>query len=143
MKYVHDTEYERDRVFTQEELATINPANLMRFFYHRTYGDPNPQLDDNLEPLVRANTLKFWKKAISFFMPNNLMAWNQLANTGNPTRCRELNDLIADVKKAEVRKKGITSQARRPITAAEFCELATFCKNPANGILMRYALPKK
>jgi hypothetical protein len=61
--------------------------------------EPGP--DDN--PIEgRSNSLLYWKKAISFFMPNHQPAWNMLTNSGNPTKSADINDLIKTVKKKEV-----------------------------------------
>ena len=59
---------------------------------------------DDAKPIARSNNVEFWKKALSFFMTNGLMAWNEISMVGNPTRSAELNDLIKYVKKKEVRK---------------------------------------
>ena len=48
------------------------------------------------------------------------MGWNALANTGNPTRSVEVNNLIKKVKKEEVRKQGKPSNAKRPLEQREF-----------------------
>ena len=39
-------------------------------------------------------------------MPNKLIGWNVVTQTGNPTRSVPVNQLIKDVKKAEVRRQG-------------------------------------
>ena len=49
-------------------------------------------------------------------MPNRLMAWNKLNSVGNPTRCKELNDLIRYVRKKEARRQGAVSHTRRSVT---------------------------
>eukprot|EP00957_Ditylum_brightwellii_P084229 6404460-Ditylum_brightwellii.AAC.1 len=43
--------------------------------------------------------LKYYKKAISYFIPNCQLQWNELAKFGNHTRLDEVNDLIAVVMK--------------------------------------------
>jgi hypothetical protein len=45
-----------------------------------------------IQPLVLANTLAFWKKALSFYMPNCLHGWRSGRNDGNPTKSAEVND---------------------------------------------------
>ena len=63
--------------------------------------DPGPQ--DN--PIHgRSSTLEYYKKAISHFMPNRLIAWNVMSQVGNPMRSTEVNALIKAVKKKEVRR---------------------------------------
>ena len=53
-------------------------------------------------------------------MTNQLMAWNELSNVGNPTRSAELNNLVKYIKKKEVRKQGVSSKARRALLHEEF-----------------------
>jgi hypothetical protein len=53
-------------------------------------------------------------------MPNKLMAWNALAQTGNPTRSVEVNELIKAVKKAELRKQGNSSSARQSLEQSKY-----------------------
>ena len=81
-----------------------------------------PPADAN-PTLARSNSLAFWKKAISFFMPNRLIPWVSGRNKGNPTRSIEINNLIKRVKKKEVWKQGVASQCRRGITEDEFWKM--------------------
>ena len=50
------------------------------------------------------------------------MQWNEMASppVGNPTKSAAVNDLIALVKKKEVRKQGKKSQARKQFEQPEF-----------------------
>jgi hypothetical protein len=62
----------------------------------------------------------YYKKAISYFMPNRLMAWNnKLSLAGNPTRYVAVNDLVKAVKKMEI-WKGKASKADRAMEKGEF-----------------------
>ncbi len=71
--------------------------------------DPGP--NTAIRPLVHANTLAFWKKVISFHMPDHLHAgWRSGSNDGNPTKSAEMNDFIKRIKKLESRKQGAESQ---------------------------------
>ena len=124
MSFKDSTQYQRDRQFTNEELATITPEVIVRWMCLKVYGMPDPSPNDRPTE-GRSNSLEFAKKAISFFMPNRLMHWNQLATppVGNPTKSAAVNDLIKRVKKDEVRKQGKPSQARKAFTEQEY-ELA-------------------
>ena len=64
----------------------------MRWFNHKIYGEEDPE--DDVKPTTRSSSIEFWKKALSYFMTNKLMAWNDISNVGNPTRSTELNELI-------------------------------------------------
>ena len=82
----------------------------------KTFGTPNPTNDVNPTE-CRSSSLEYWKKAISFFMPNRLIVWVSDRKEGNPTRRSiEVNNLIKCVKKKEVRKQGRPSKAKRPLT---------------------------
>ena len=112
MSYNDGETYGVDRVFTIDELGSVTATDVLAWFKFRCFGTPTPPLD--AKPTIRSNTLQFWKKALSYYMPNKNMQWNQLTNHGNPTRSQALNDLLKRVKKAEVRGQGAQSRARRP-----------------------------
>ena len=42
--------------------------------------------------------LDYYKKALSYYMPNKLFGWNAISKTGNPTRSIPVNELIKRVK---------------------------------------------
>lgn len=121
MSFRDGRNYQKDDIFSNEELASITPQQLVRFMRLKVYGTPDPPIDANPTE-GRASSLLFIKKAISFFMPNRLMKYNELANppVGNPTMSAPVNDLIKLVKRKEVRKQGKPSQARKPFEAPEF-----------------------
>ena len=54
----------------------------------------------------RSISLYYWKKAISFYMPNRLMSWNVIRGKGNPTQPIDVNDIIAKVNKMRCGNKG-------------------------------------
>ena len=121
MSFKDNLQYQRDRQFTTEELSAITPEVIVRWMSLKVYGTPDPSPNDN--PIEgRSSLLAYAKKAISFFMPNKLMYWNELANPpiGNPTKSAAVNELIKRVKKKEVRKQGKPSQARKAFTEEEY-----------------------
>lgn len=118
MSYLDSVQYDKDHTFTDVQLGLVTAADVLRWMNVKTFGIPDPPLDAN-PTLARSNSIKYWKKALSFFMPNRLMAWNRLTNQGNPTRSIEINDLIKRVKKKEVCKQGVPSSARRPMKERE------------------------
>jgi hypothetical protein len=83
--------YNKDHVFTQAKLAPLTPVNIQRWTCQRA-----------TQATIDSLSLAYWKKAISFFMPNWLLSWNAVSAEGNPTRSIEVNDLIKKVKKEEV-----------------------------------------
>ena len=116
--YLDGVEHPKGTEIPQERLVELTPEHLMRWFKKVTYGTEDPEEDAS--PIARSNSLEFYKKALSYFMPNRLMVWNEISNVGNPTRCAEINDLIKKVKKKEVRKQGVPSRARRALSHEEF-----------------------
>ena len=119
MSHKDDTEYDRHRHFNQEELLTITPRDIVRWMNLRAYGTEEPGPDD--KPTGRRSSgLGFAKKAVSWFMPNRNAHWNVESGWGNPTKSVAVNDLIKAVKKAEVRKQGKKSNAKRDLKRAEF-----------------------
>ena len=78
------TVYHKDHEFTTDRLARLKPADIMRWFNYETFGTEEP--NEAAHPKIRSASLKYWKKALSHFMPNRMMVWNELADMGNPTR---------------------------------------------------------
>ena len=52
-------------------------------------------------------------------MPNWLIGWNVQTKQGNPMKSVAVNNLIKKANKLEVRKLGVSSQARRPLEIEE------------------------
>jgi hypothetical protein len=120
MSYRDSTVYDKDHIFAQNELSAITPEDLGKYFYFKAYGREDPDEEDHADP-CRSSTLHFYKKAVSYYIPNKHMQWNVDSRIGNPTKSPLTNSLIRDVKQLECRDKGIPSQARRELTKAEFC----------------------
>ena len=124
MSFRDGVDYDKNYEFSPEELGTITPDEIVRWMSLKVYGTPDPEYDANPTE-GRANSLTYYKKALSSFMPNRLMHWNELANppVGNPTKSSQVNDLIKRVKKKEVRKQGKPTQARKAFEEKEFEQL--------------------
>jgi len=103
-------QYNKEHVFTQEQLSAVTADDMLAWFNLKSYGTPTPTLDDR--PMnCRSNSLKYWKKALSHFMPNKHHQWNDITRTGNPTRSQAVNDMIQAVVRFEVRKQGTPPKA--------------------------------
>ena len=50
-----------------------------------------------------------------FFMPNQLIGWNVQTKQENPMKSVAVNNMIKIFKKLEVRKLGVSSQAKRQL----------------------------
>jgi len=127
------------RVYSAEELYALTPTDVVRWMKMKAYGTPDPVNDAN-PTMARSKSLKYWKKAISFFMPNRLMVWNEARLEGNPTRCMMVNELLKAVKRKEARKQGAKSKTRRPMKASEFVILHDILKAKVGNDIWRYGM---
>ena len=123
ISYLDNIQYSKETVFEKERLAQLKPDDLMRFFNWKIFGSETLTAEEKMRPQLRSTCLEFWKKAISYYMPNRLMQWNEIAEVGNPTRCLAINDLIKSMKKSEVKNLGIKSTTRRAMTDQEFTKI--------------------
>lgn len=135
MSHKEVAEYAADHQFTDEELAAIVPDDIVRYMKLKAYGNPDANTETDHPTEGRSSSVEFYKKAISFFIPMRNATWNPMAGVGNPTRSVAVNELIKAVKKAEVRKQGKPSQARRELEEGEFVQ--------TDEILNRSNDPKK
>jgi hypothetical protein len=119
MSFVRQTPYTKDSRFTAQELGTLTPVNIKRWMCTKVYGIPNPGENDKPKH-GRSSSLEYYKKAISAYMPNKHIPWDSLEGKGNPTRSKEVSDLIKAVEKAEVRSQGKDSEAVRPMEMIEY-----------------------
>ena len=139
---VHGRQYRRNKSYTKGELRALTPTNILQWMNTKTFGVADPPTDAN-PTLARGNSLAYWKKAVSFFMPNRLIPWVSGRNEGNPTRSIEVNNLIRRVKRKEVRKQGVTSKCRRAMTEDEFRKMQNILhehRDGRNSGIWRYGL---
>ncbi|CAJ1935012.1 unnamed protein product [Cylindrotheca closterium] len=120
MNFFHDPDppYTKDTVFTRLQLLGINPTVIKRWLVNKAYGKEEYDQKRDVPQGARASSLEMMKKAVSYFMPNRAVAWVNEAD--NPTRHSSVHEVIADVKKAEARHQGRSSQATRPLREAKF-----------------------
>lgn len=104
MSFVHGRAYGQGKTYTKGELRALTPKDVVRWMNLKAFGITDPPADAN-PTLARSNSLAYWKKAISFFMPNRLIVWVSGRNEGNPTRSVEVNSLIKRVKKRKFESK--------------------------------------
>ena len=120
--------YSIHTVFSSEELSSITPQEIVAWMKLTAFGRSDAG-DDDVPTCGRSSTLAFHKKALSYFMPNKHLGWNTVSLSGNPTRSPEINNLIKRVKRHEVHGEGVSSQARRALTLAEFRSLVGMAAN--------------
>ena len=131
--------YDASHAHSADRLARITPEDILSWFNLKCFGSSTP--DEDARPLVRSSSLEFWKKALNSFMPNRLMVWNEVSRVDNPTKSTQLNDLIKLVKKYEVRRQGIPSQARRPFSSSEFQKIKQMLKSNGKDSIWLYGVP--
>ncbi|KAL3657121.1 hypothetical protein V7S43_018033 [Phytophthora oleae] len=131
MSFKDGISYPGDHVFMTEALLQITPSDLCRWMNKRASGDSEPSED--MKPVhTRSSTLEFAKKAISSFMPRVNATWDPVTAQGTPTRSDAVNKLIKKVKRFEVRREGVGSNARRPIEFDEFVNLLKLVRAEEN-----------
>jgi hypothetical protein len=128
MSYHDGVLYDKTATFTIEVLGLLTPDDISRWMCYRCFGNPEPGNDD-LPCQVRSTTLEVYKKALSWYMPNNMSSWNYINKCGNPTKSKELRNLIKYVKQREVRKQGKEPCTKRALTEAEFRAILLFFKS--------------
>ena len=77
--------YTDETEFTDDQLRQIIPTDIKRWMCVKAYGVPNPGPEDNPSE-GRSASLEYYKKALSYFMPDRIPTWNTGTNTGNPTK---------------------------------------------------------
>ena len=105
--------YPKETIFPPERLRQLTPEMILEWMNTRIFdGVANPAADAN--PIVRNNTVKVWKKAISSFMPDQ-NEWNENNRSGNPTKSKPINDLLHRIHRQETRRQGAPPQKRRSL----------------------------
>ncbi len=123
MSYLDSFNHPADTNFSQERLAELTPNDISRYFLYRLYNNPDIALDNDEKPNHCCTTILYWKKAISFFMPNNNNAWVETSQIGNPTCTVAIAKIIKHLKKKETAQRGASSQSCRAFVKEEFCQI--------------------
>ena len=129
-----------DSVLTVEDLTLTNDQ-IMSWFNMRVWGYPDPAPDHQHAPLVRSNSILYWKKQISFFMPNRMQPWDHIGNSGNPTRCNGMASLLKTVKRMEARGIGKPSEARDSISETQFRLMNQVLLDKDASLIEKYGIP--
>ena len=105
LSFRDDVVYGCDEDFEYEVLNSITPKECVHWLSLKAFGKPEASNDD-VPTMGRSSSLFFYKKAISYFIPNKHMGYNVETKTGNPTKSPLVNDLIKRVKSTKSERKG-------------------------------------
>jgi hypothetical protein len=119
MNYLDDPDppYTNKTVFSVEQLSAVTADDFIRHVNIKVYGVAEPPADHTFAPQHRTSTVEYMKKAISSYMPNRLMPWNEISLVGNPTRCTKIVDFLKKLRMKETRGQGQPSSARSSVTS--------------------------
>ena len=124
-------------VFCEVELANITATDVERYLRLKAYGVAEIHTTLERPTLCRSNTLEVYKKAISYFIPNRIPHWDPISKIGNPTKSVDVNQVIKDVRKHEVRTEGAQSRVKRDLSRPEFLKaINLFCDR--NNFVNKY-----
>lgn len=117
-----DNPYPQNQEFSKAELLTVTPRDVKRYLLLKAFRQPDVDLND---PAVcsterHADSLKKYKQAIFWFMPNKNVAWIEGVG-GNPTRHVSVTNVIKKVGDLEMKGMGVDPNDKRPYSEAEFC----------------------
>jgi hypothetical protein len=108
----------------------VTSDDICRFFNQEAYHNDDTT-EDTRPTFCLSSNLEAHKQAISHFMPRKLFPWDPVSLIGNPTKSKEVNQLINGIKKFECRREGVPSQARRTIEFDEFKNLLDVTRDPS------------
>ncbi len=94
----------------QEQLMSVTNIDVYWYLANKAYGTPEPSHDNLLEK-CRSTTIKYHKKAISLYMPQRNMVWDEVQKEGNPSNSQAINNPIKQIERHEVRGMGVASAA--------------------------------
>jgi hypothetical protein len=70
VSFLDGHQYHKNTVFTEDRLAVIMADDVLRWMNLKAFGTTNPHPDANPTRCRSSTILFFWKKSLSFFMPN-------------------------------------------------------------------------
>ena len=125
------------RNIPDDVLMNITPRMIVDYFQYKAYGSCSPG-DEDRPVCARSSTLFFYKKALSSFMFLQNSQWDDILMRGNPTKSKEVNDMIKKVVKHEVRHEGVSSKARRGLEYKEYLLLLKLIRK--NGFVKNLSM---
>eukprot|EP00957_Ditylum_brightwellii_P065630 4977546-Ditylum_brightwellii.AAC.1 len=110
MPYLCNRPYPENHEFSMHDLESLTQHDIYWWMAFKVHGTDDPTPDNNPTE-GRSSSLKYYKKAISYYMPNRRMQWNEILKVGNPTRSEDVNDLVQAAIAKKVCKQGRSSRA--------------------------------
>jgi hypothetical protein len=110
MLFIDNMKYKEDRAVSPEKLAEVTNIHIYWYLVNKAYGTLESG-GNNLLNQCCFTTMKYHDKAISYFMPQRCMAWDEIQKEGNPTKSQAVNNLIKKIVKHEVRRTGAATAA--------------------------------
>ena len=121
MSWLYKEELPDNTMFQPDEFRPVTPLHVVQWMRLRCFGSMFP--NEKQKPIHwRHASLKQAKKSLSYYMPHKAASWNPMAEppSGNPTKSKEVNDLIKVVKQFECRGQGRKPQVNRPLEMSEY-----------------------
>ena len=118
MSFKNNTNYPETHTFTNKELLTITPTDVITYLRFMAYG--SPIYEPGMKLIRRSTTIKTYKRDISHHMIHQQDKWNVATQSGDPTKSKEVYKLLAIMQAAEAKGTGKTSLARRALQLSEF-----------------------
>ncbi|KAL3827031.1 hypothetical protein ACHAXA_007538 [Cyclostephanos tholiformis] len=118
MAFFHEKSipYPKDHEFTADDLAVITPSDVCKWMKFKAFGTSDPGPDAKLTG-SGSSSLEFMKKAVSYYMPVK-GNYDEARKCGNPTRSRQVKDLLHRVAVLGGKKK-------REVVAAQYSQVGT------------------
>ena len=127
MRFWQKKKFASDQNFRPSELRRIKPFHIVQYFHHKAWGKTtvNYRSNNDQPKYQRLNSLNFSKSAISHYMPDQDMQWNERDQCGNPTRSKAVKSCLDRVGEMEKLGLGAPSQKKRDMHLEEFLLLKT------------------
>jgi hypothetical protein len=129
LSFLDVTQHPRNYEATDERLLQIQDTDVVRLLNWEAYHEESRDKDAR-PTYCRGSNLISHKRAISHFIPRQLMTWDPVNNVGSPTQSLKVLKAINDVNTFEVRHQGTPTQIQRPIEYNEFLNVLDIVRDP-------------
>lgn len=114
--------------FSQDDLSTVTSESILKWMNKKICGDEDADmLNGDIPTPVRCShhVLDFYKKSISYFMPSKGQVWDPETKRGNPTRSKDINNLIKKVKDIGETAEGDQKKRKRDTSSISATDLTS------------------